>query len=111
MDNIYQVTELTEEARTGVASGSLIGNFNISYNQLKKAFGKPLNLFFDKYKSDAEWIIYTPKGYITIYNYKDGKNYCGRKEGLPVSKITDWNFGGKNLEAFYLVESYLLSKI
>jgi hypothetical protein len=73
-----------------------LGNIETTYKSLVAAFGKP-NDKGDEYKIDAEWVILTPVGIATIYNWKDGKNYCG-KDGLPVSKITDWHVGGHNLE-------------
>jgi hypothetical protein len=49
---------------------------------------------FDDYKSDAEWIVQFEDGLVaTIYNYKNGMNYCG-SEGTPTHRITDWNIGG-----------------
>lgn len=47
---------------------------------------------FSHHKTDAEWEIEMNGKVMTIYNYKDGKNYNGRN-GLPVSKITEWHIG------------------
>lgn len=69
----------------------LQGEIEVSYKKLVKVFGKASD--GDGYKTDAEWIIMTPVGIATIYNYKDGKNYCGI-EGTPKTKITDWHIGG-----------------
>jgi hypothetical protein len=40
-------------------------------------------------------LIHTPDGVATIYNWKNGKNYCGEM-GEPVEKMTYWHIGGKN---------------
>jgi hypothetical protein len=48
----------------------------------------------DGYKTDAEWEIKFEDGSIaTIYNWKDGKNYCGHS-GLKTVNIRDWHIGG-----------------
>lgn len=65
----------------------------VSYQKLVEVFGKP-NAKGDEYKIDAEWIVFTVSGVATIYNWKDGKNYLGAEEGLPVEDITDWHIGG-----------------
>lgn len=70
---------------------SLQGHVDASYDDLVKTFGQPGS--GDGYKVDAEWVIETSAGVATIYNYKDGKNYCGHS-GLPVEKIRDWHIGG-----------------
>lgn len=66
-----------------------------SYSRLVKIFGLP-NGEGDSYKVDVEWIIDTPYGVSTIYNYKDGKSYLGAK-GLDFQDITNWHIGGKTL--------------
>ncbi len=61
------------------------------YKKIVKLFGKP-NTEGDGYKVDAEWEFEMNGKVMTIYNYKDGKNYNG-KSGLPVSKIKEWHIG------------------
>jgi len=73
---------------------SLKGHTDTPYKKLVEVFGKP-NIECDGYKTDAEWIVFTPVGVATIYNYKDGKNYLG-KDGLAVKNITNWHIGGKS---------------
>ena len=83
---------------------SLQGHINCSYKRLVEVFGEP---YKGSYKTDAEWIIHFENDFIaTIYNYKDGKNYCG-KDGLEKSQITDWHIGGDSTESFDLIESIL----
>lgn len=80
---------------------SLQGYITAGYFDLKRLFGKPTD--GDKYKTDAEWEIEFSDGTVaTIYNYKDGKNYCG-SEGTPKTKITEWNIGGRTKKAVELV--------
>ena len=82
---------------------SLQGYINITYKELKDKLGLPAKEF-DDYKSDAEWHITFEDGTrATIYNYKDGINYCGRAEGTPKTKITEWHVGGEDKNALELV--------
>ena len=92
----------------GRATGtSLQGRIYTTYARLVKVFGKPPTRG-DGYKVDAEWTLqHSPsRKIITIYNYKDGKNYLGRK-GLPVSRITDWHIGGKTRSVVNLIRQAL----
>jgi hypothetical protein len=69
------------------------GYLDISYQELVAILGPP-HTNGDGYKVDAEWGLKFPDGTVaTIYNYKDGKNYCG-PEGLPTEAIRDWHIGG-----------------
>lgn len=78
---------------------------NITYAEIKKVFGKPCAA--DGYKVDAEWDIEFEDGTIaTVYNYKDGRNYNGRK-GTATTKITDWHIGGTSKRAVELVKAAL----
>lgn len=71
---------------------SLCDYIRVSYANLVRVFGQPTS--GDGYKVDAEWILEFDDGVVaTIYNYKDGRNYCG-EEGLDVEFITDWHIGG-----------------
>lgn len=72
---------------------SLQGYVTTTYADLVGCFGEP-TCDGDGYKVDAEWIITFADGVVaTIYNYKDGKNYCG-EEGLDVEDIREWHVGG-----------------
>jgi len=96
-----------KKVASGRAGGtSLQGRINVPYSRLVKAFGRP-NSKGDKYKSDAEWTLQVGRStIITIYNWKDGKNYLG-KEGLPVSRITDWHIGGKTKGVVNIIRNIL----
>lgn len=76
----------------------LQGEIDVSYKTLVSIFGKQ-NVKTDGYKIDAEWLIHTPYGQGTIYNYKSGKNYLG-KDGLAIKDIRDWHIGGINKEIY-----------
>jgi len=66
----------------------MIGFIKINYVDLVKTFGEPSK------EIGAEWLIETDKNtVITIYNYKDGINYCG-SDGTPTKDIIDWHIGG-----------------
>jgi len=85
----------------------LQGEIVAKYADLKKKFGKPHGS--DGYKSDAEWEIEFENGVVaTIYNWVNGKNYCG-KNGIATTKITDWHIGGNSQESVRLVKQALQS--
>ena len=66
---------------------------DVSYHRLVVLFGRPNES--DGEKSDAEWDIRFEDGTVcTIYNWKNGKNYCG-KDGLALRDITEWHVGAK----------------
>jgi len=78
----------------------LQGRVNISYAKLVKVFGAPNGE--SGYKTDADWDLWFGDVPVTIYNYKDGKNYLG-DEGTPTTEICDWHIGGTSLKAVGLV--------
>lgn len=71
----------------------LKGYIHTSYKDIIALLGKGENL--DNWKSDAGWQITINDKPITIYNYKDGRNYNGRN-GIPKTQITDWHIGGRD---------------
>lgn len=80
------------EAVIEVSGTHLQGHISVGYEDLVKTFGEPF--YGDGYKSDAEWSICFEDGTrATVYNWKNGKNYCG-DNGLETHHITDWNVGG-----------------
>lgn len=97
MENIYPDKNLD------LTGTSLQGEMVVEYDILVKMFGRQ-NTKNDGYKVDAEWLLWTPFGVATIYNYKDGKNYLG-KGGLPIKSITDWHIGGHNKNAAIIVKT------
>jgi hypothetical protein len=93
----------------GIANGtSLKGYITATFDELVTAFGEPGT--GDEYKVDAEWVIEFEDGTVaTIYNWKDGRNYCG-SDGLAVEDITDWHIGGFGQSAVDRVEYVLESQ-
>jgi hypothetical protein len=83
---------------------SLVDHIGVSYAELVAAYGEPAK--GDGYKTDAQWVIRNGDVVATIYNYKDGPNYCGA-DGTPVEQIRDWHVGGFDRQAMYLVENTL----
>lgn len=87
----------------------LQGYINTSYENIVTKIGKP-HWNGDEYKVDAEWGLMFDNGVrATIYNWKNGKNYCGN-EGLAVEDITEWHIGGDSPEAVELVTDLLKDK-
>ena len=86
-------TNTTTPGISEMADGtSLQGHVTATYAELVDLFGKPTD--GDKQKVDAEWYVLFEDGtFATIYNYKDGKAYCG-EAGKATESITDWHVGG-----------------
>jgi len=86
----------------------LVGYIECDYQTLVDCFGEPKPEHCDGYKTDVEWrVAENSLSYpIAIYNWKNGKNYCGRF-GLPVKDIKRWNIGGKNGSDVSLIEQVL----
>jgi hypothetical protein len=75
-----------------------------TYARLVDVFGEPDA--GDGEKVDAEWVLETPAGVCTIYNYKDGYAYNGAA-GTPVERITDWHIGGTTPDVVQYVREAL----
>ena len=91
--------------RTGT---SFKGYLLATYTDIVSVFGEPITNG-DNYKVDAEWILETPHGIATIYNYKDGKAYLGAV-GLVTEQICEWHVGGKTLESYHWVKKQISDK-
>lgn len=87
----------------------LQGYIEESYDRLVELFGEPTE--GDGYKVDAEWLVEFEDGTVaTIYNWKNGRNYCGH-EGDPVEVITAWHVGGHSRQVLLLVDDVLAGVI
>lgn len=85
------------------------GRIETTYARLVEVFGEP---FHDTcgHKVDWEWTIeFTDDDetiIATIYNWKNGPNYCG-DEGEHCTDITEWNVGGSSGWSLALVREAL----
>jgi len=88
------------------ASGTwLQGTLVADYAKLVRAFGAPERGDYDK--SDANWCLRFDDGTLaTIYNWKDGRAYCG-ENGTPTDQITEWHIGGDKERAVDYVNAIL----
>jgi len=83
----------------------LQGYVDTSYQRIVSVFGEPCT--GDGYKVDAEWEVRFNDGSVaTIYNWKDGKNYCGSM-GLELDEIRDWHIGGHDKAVVERVKAIL----
>lgn len=83
----------------------LQGYIEADYSQLVKLFGECLDM--DSYKIDWEWVLEFENGVIaTIYNWKNGPNYCG-EAGLHHDQIHNWHVGGNGPEALRQVQTLI----
>jgi hypothetical protein len=89
------VTHNTEDI--DINGTHLQGAVKATYKELTSLFGSPMG--GDGEKVDAQWAIKFPSGAVaTIYNWKDGKNFCGAF-GTATESITRWNVGGVSKDA------------
>ena len=83
----------------------LQGYVTSDYSNIVRVFGEPTEC--DGYKVDAEWVIQFSDGKIaTIYNWKNGKNYCG-DDGLDPEDIKEWHIGGKSTKVVSRIQKLL----
>lgn len=85
-------------------SSCLQGAIDTSYADLVACFGQP-NCNGDDYKVQKEWMIKFEDGtYATIYDWKEGDNYCGKGQGTHYTNVTDWHIGGMSYDSVIAVE-------
>jgi hypothetical protein len=96
-----------EQATNREIGGSHLQGYTIStFQNIVDKLGKP-HSNGDAYKVDAEWAFKFEDGTVaTLYNWKNGKNYCGAN-GLNVEDITEWNIGGFSPDAVDKIEEAL----
>jgi len=92
----------------------LVGEVETTYKNLVEKFGPP---HYDYKTSDqltdnkisVEWNLRFQKtnDVVTIYNWKDGKNYLGDDEGDEVKNITDWHIGGYNSKVVTMIKEVI----
>ena len=88
-------------------NGSFLqGQITCPFSLLVTLFGEPDT--GDPSKVDAFWSVLFDDGVTaTIYNWKNGRNWCG---GPEVEHITKWNIGGFNIAAVDHVKNILISQ-
>ena len=99
--------KITDEAMKLRNGSSLQGYVKTQYDHLVELFGEPYTNP-DNHKTDVEWIVSTPHGPATIYNYKTGHSYMGESE-LTLEVMDEWHVGGKNGESYEWVIQRLSS--
>ena len=83
---------------------SLSAYVEATFDQLVEAFGEPE---LGGYKTDWEWAIEFDDGSVaTIYNWKNGPNYCGI-DGLHSYQIKKWNIGSKSMTPAWRVQDII----
>jgi len=90
--------------KKAAAGTQLVGYISVPYSKLTSKFGAPSE--GDLHKTDAEWVLGIDGIVVTIYNYKDGKNYLGAK-GKSLSVITRWHVGGKDKQGLVAIADAL----
>ena len=87
-------------------NGSFLqGQIICPFSLLVTLFGEPHE--GDTQVSDAFWSVLFDDGVTaTIYNWKNGRNYCG---GPEVEHITKWNIGGYEKAAVDNIKGIMLS--
>lgn len=71
--------------------GGLQGYVTASYATITNLLGPPNSSSIDDFKMDVEWLVHTPAGPASIYNWKPEL-----PPGIAVEKITDWHVGGES---------------
>ena len=106
---------IIKNADTNINGTHLQGYVQCSYDDLVNTFGKPTHEGGMETKIEVEWELtfYDPSKHFdevqiaTIYNWKNGKRYCGEEEGLDPQDIKEWHIGGHSKYALQLVEKAL----
>jgi hypothetical protein len=89
----------------GVSGSCFQGQITCPFSLLVTLFGEPDT--GDPSKVDAFWSVLFDDGVTaTIYNWKNGRNYCG---GPEVEHITKWNIGGYEKAAVDNIKGIMLS--
>ena len=101
--------KITEEGMKLRNGTSFQGCVKAHYSQLVEMFGEPYTNP-DNHKTDAEWIVSTPYGPATIYNYKNGYSYLGLS-ALKLDEMDEWHVGGKNGESYEWIMQRLSSQL
>lgn len=102
-----RITKKIANRRSGT---SFRGHLYAQYDQLVIAFGKPYESDVHDTKTDVEWVISTPHGVATIYNYKNGVQHLGTK-GLAAEQICEWHIGGRNDQTYKWIKAKIFGVV
>ena len=102
---------IIQNGNTNTGGTCLQGYVECSYDDLVNTFGTPTIEGCMETKIEVEWELTFIEGtrtndnheIVTIYNWKNGKRYCGEEEGLEVQDIKQWHIGGRRRYAVDLV--------
>ncbi len=76
----------TAEAVGGGLRATIDG---IAYEEILKVFGQPNSFNLDPDKVDVEWLLRTPAGPATLYNWKPEL-----PPGISIADVANWHIGG-----------------
>ena len=78
---------------------------DLPYDMLIEAIGLP-NSKGDEYKIDIMWCGTIDGHPFTVYNWKNGINYCG-EDGQLIQDMTHWNVGGHDKEIYHQLKDWI----
>lgn len=93
--------DIVKASKADIRHTGLIGYLEATYEEICREIGEPWRDGERGDKIDAEWAVMAqgmPDTVLTIYNYKDGKNYLG-DQGHEVERIIQWHLGGRGKAA------------
>jgi hypothetical protein len=107
----FACVDLNDLMSKGAVVGGLKALIFCSYQDLVRVFGEPRREPQTGEKVDVEWGLKFGDGaVVTIYNYKDGPNYCGVK-GTPPERITSWHVGGDRIGPKLIAEAFINARL
>lgn len=100
----FEFTTHNDEEISDLHTGNK-GTLLTDYETIKKVFGEPNTDFECGHQTDAHWTIQFLDGQVgTIYNWKNGKNYC---DAYELEDIPEWEVGGKTSEVYERINKML----
>ena len=108
MSNVKDKLQVLKKWDKRINGTSLSGYLVGTLDEVVAVFGPPLDGDnIDGYKTDAEWMILVDgNDPVTIYNYKNGKNY-NKEDGLDIAEMDEWHIGSKTVAAVWKLQRYL----
>ena len=103
---IHSIMRASEDVIYG---SHLLEVVDVTFENLVKLFGEP-HVINAHDKTDASWYLLVDGHIMTIYNWKDGKNYLG-EDGLNIEDITSWHIGGFDNHQGRILKRYIQSSM